>query len=106
MLTRLKTAIIVKQILAFLGTAPDALRGHLNLTELVRIVVATVLAGGGAYEVVRSLAANIAQWVAPGDVGLATAAFVLIIEVWRRLNHGDTVVDVEPFEESPPDSGA
>lgn len=96
MLDRIKTAVIVRSILAFLGSAPDAIRGHLNVSELIRIAVATVLAGGGVYEVVRSLAASIEQWVAPGDAGLATAAFVLVLEIWRRLKQGDRVVDVPP----------
>ena len=97
MIDRIKALVIVRSILSFLGTAPDALKDHLNVAELIRIAVTTVLAGGGAYEVFRALAGSIDQWVAPGDVGLVTAICVLVLEVWRRLRQGDKVIDVAAF---------
>ena len=97
MIDRIKATLIIRSILSFLGTAPDALKGHLNLAELIRIAVTTAVAGGGAYEVFRALAESIDAWVAPGDVGLATAVCVLVLEVWRRLGQGDRVVDTNQF---------
>ena len=97
MIDRIKATLIIRSILSFLGTAPDALKGHLNVNELVRIVVTTGLATGSAYEVFKALAGSIDTWVAPGDVGLVTAVCVLVIEVWRRLRQGDKVIDVAAF---------
>lgn len=97
MIDRIKATLIIRSILSFLGTAPDALKGHLNVNELVRIVVTTGLATGSAYEVFKALAGSIDTWVAPGDVGLATAVCVLVLEVWRRLGQGDRVVDTNQF---------
>lgn len=104
MFQRIKEAIIVKQILAFLGSAPNAVRDHLNVNELVRIVVAAVMAGGGAYEAFVALAGSIPSWVAPGDVGLATGVLLTLTEVWRRLRQGRVVVATAPAAaETPPD---
>lgn len=94
-MSKIKKFLIVRAVLNFLGEVPGAIRDHLNIGEIVRIVVASSLAGGGVYEAVRALAESIPQWVAPGDVGLVTAVFVLVIEVWRRLRQGKQAPTVE-----------
>lgn len=93
MFDRIKRAILARQIADFLGAVPGAIRSHLNTAELARIAAAALLSGGGVWGVLEALAKSLPQWVAPADVGLATGGFILLLEVARRLGHGD---EVEP----------
>lgn len=101
MFERIKTNLIVRWVSQFFGSAPDSIRSHLNLNELARVVVASLLSGGGAYEVVLALAESIPRWADPADVGLVTAGLVLVLEIWRRLGHGDATPPVPPPPSGP-----
>jgi hypothetical protein len=96
MLKRIKTNIIVANIIGFLGAAPGAVKQYLNVNELVRIVVAVIVSGGTAYQAVAALASNVPDWVAPEWTGVATAVFVLVLEAWRRLGQGKTTLQLPP----------
>lgn len=95
MFSRLKRAVVARQIADFLGAVPGAIRNHLNTAELARIVAAALLSGGGIWGALEALAKSLPEWVAPADVGFATGIFILILEIGRRLGHGD---EVEPSD--------
>jgi hypothetical protein len=73
----------------YLAEAPDAIKNHLNTTELLRIAVAALTTGGGVFSVLQAIVVNAGTiFPAPADAALATAVFTVILEVNRRLNHG------------------
>jgi hypothetical protein len=80
-----KLATVLKWLVA---TAPGAIAGHLNVSEIQRIAFATLLSSGSLAAIVPALLASIGTVVAPQDVALATALITLYTEVRRRLNHG------------------
>lgn len=75
----------------FFAEVPGSLKAHLNTQELVRIAVAALSAGGGAFGVLQALLVH-AGTIFPAPLDAALAAFVLttILETLRRLDHGDT----------------
>jgi hypothetical protein len=91
MFNKLKTAMVVRQVLAFFGEVPSSIRDHLNVDEIVRITVAALLAGGGIGGVMAELVTNLPALISPTDLGLATASIAAILEIARRLGHGITL---------------
>lgn len=100
MFEKLKVRAVLAYLSGFFAAAPKAVRNHLNLDELARIVVTAVMGGATAYEVLGALARNIPAWVAPADVALATGIALTLVEVARRLGHGP---EVPPPTAPPPD---
>lgn len=85
-------ASILLHVDGFLGAVPGAIAGHLNLAEVQRIAVATLLSGAGVAAIVPALLASVGTVIAPQDVAMVTAAITLVSEVRRRLPHGSPVV--------------
>lgn len=79
---------LVALIKSLLAEAPGALAGHLNVAEIQRIVLTTLLSSGGVAAILPALLASIGTIVAPQDVALATAAVTIVAEVRRRLGQG------------------
>lgn len=73
---------------SFLSEAPGAVAGHLNVPEIKRIALTTVLSSGGVAAVAPALLASVGTVVAPQDAALATALVTVASEVYRRLPHG------------------
>jgi hypothetical protein len=86
--TKLKTNLVVAAILGFLGSVPGSVKGYLNVQELLRVAVAAAVAGGGAWGAAAAIVADLPQIMTPQDLGLATSAVMLLVEVLRRLGHG------------------
>jgi hypothetical protein len=79
-------------IARFFAAAPGAIKNHLNTAELIRIAVTTLTAGGGIFSLLKAVEINAGQiFPSPADAGLATAVLTLILEVFRRLDHGQNV---------------
>jgi hypothetical protein len=78
----------------FFQEPPGALRDHLNIDELVRVVTVAVTAGGGLYGLLELLVVYAGTiFPAPADAGLAAAVLTLILESRRRLRQGATPPD-------------
>ena len=87
---------LLAYVLAYLGPVDRAIRDHLNVREIVRIIIVTIVAGGGTAGVVSAVKDDLPAIVQPGDVVLAASVLTVIEEVRRRLNHGD-VVKIKPM---------
>ena len=84
-------------VVKFAKEAPRSLKGHLNLDELTRVAVASFIAGGGAFGFLDSVVRNIGViFPAPADAALAVMLITLILDVARRLQHGDVVWAATP----------
>ena len=84
-----KLFLLIRQ---FLGSVPGAIRGHLNALELIRVVVTALVAGGGVAGVLQALLAAVGTvFIGPGDAAVATTVITLVLEVVRRLGHGQPV---------------
>jgi hypothetical protein len=89
MFERIKERIVMNFLKDWIAAAPSAIQKHLNLTELARIATTAVLSGSGVFGVLEALAKSLPDWVAPGDVGIATGIMILAVETMRRLGHGE-----------------
>lgn len=79
---------------SFLSAAPGALKNHLNIDELCRVVVAAVSAGGGVFAIFQAVLSQCgAIFPAPIDAAFAALVMTLILEATRRLDHGS---DLQP----------
>lgn len=93
---------------AFFRAAPGAIRGHVNLDELCRILVLAVLAHQGVLAVLSGIDAGAATvFVNPQDAALYTAWLAAIVETVRRFHHGNepiplTKAETEFIESRPP----
>ena len=76
-------------IVAFFGPVRDSIKGHVNLTELTRAILVGFAAGGTASELFAAIGQALPSIVSAEDLSLATAAFVIVAEVHRRLGHGE-----------------
>jgi hypothetical protein len=73
----------------FFAEVPGALKDHLNGSEVTRVVIAALSAGGGVFGVLQALATHAGViFPAPPDAALATAVLTLILEAHRRLGQG------------------
>jgi hypothetical protein len=82
----------LKSIRDFLGPAANSLKNHLNARELIRVVVTALVAGGGVAGVLQALLAAVGTvFIGPGDAAVATTVITLVLEVVRRLDHGQPV---------------
>jgi len=88
MFTRLKALIASNFIARFIGPVPGAIAKHLNVQELVRIVVTTITSTGSAAAILPALLAHVGLFVAAPDVAFASALLTVIVEIVRRLGHG------------------
>jgi hypothetical protein len=76
----------------FFAEVPGAIKGHLNIVELIRIAVMALAAGGGIFGLLQAIELNVGQiFPAPADAGLASAVLTLLLEVLRRLGQGQHV---------------
>jgi cobalamin synthase len=83
-------AALHRAVRQFFAAVPGSLRNHLNFEELARIAVTALTAGGGMFGVLEAVLRQAqAIFPAPADAALATALLTLILEVSRRLQHGD-----------------
>lgn len=74
----------------FFATAPGAIQKHLNVEELTRIVIASVTAGGGLFAILQAVMLHTGTiFPSPPDAALAAAVLTTIVEVHRRLGHGE-----------------
>jgi hypothetical protein len=72
----------------FFGEVPGALKNHLTASELFRIAVMALAAGGGMFGALQAVVVYVGPiFPAPADAGLASAVLTLILEVLRRLGH-------------------
>src|SRR4051794_28877150 len=95
MLDRLQASLLTRYLVGLvkkLGPVPKALAGHLNVQELLRIAVTAVVSGGGAAAILPAVLAHIDLVVAAPDVAVVTAGIAFLVEVVRRLQHGDQVI--------------
>lgn len=74
----------------FFAAVPGSLRDHLNFEELARIAITALTAGGGVFGLLEAVLSQApAVFPAPADAALAAALLTLILDVCRRLQHGD-----------------
>jgi cobalamin synthase len=88
---------LVDSVRDFLGAVPGAVKNHLNTEELARITLTAVVAGGGIFgilEAVMMAAGSI--FPAPTDAALAATILAVVLEVFRRLQHGDDPTAFRP----------
>lgn len=76
----------------YLGEAGMSVRGYVNVTELVRVVVVATVAGGGILGALSAIEKDLPAIVSPDNVALMSAVVVLIEELIRRLRHGSPLV--------------
>ena len=82
----------MNKVLKFFAAAPGAIRGTVNVSELVRAGVVGVVTGGGVAGGIQAIAQDLpAIVVHSADLPLAAAALAFGVEVYRRLSHGATV---------------
>jgi hypothetical protein len=73
----------------FFSEVPGSLKDHLNTTELIRIAVAALTAGGGVFGLLQAIETNVGLiFPSPADTALASAILTLLLETMRRLGHG------------------
>jgi hypothetical protein len=78
-----------KAVAVFAGPAEDSIKGHLNRTELGRVVVAALTAGAGLMGVLNAILANVATiFPSQFDAALGAVIVTVLIDVLRRLRHG------------------
>lgn len=81
---------MLAKFLDWLGPVVNAIRGHLNVAELGRVLVAAVVAGGGVLGLLESLRAAVGSIVVdPSDAAAVAAGLTLAIEIVRRLFQGE-----------------
>jgi hypothetical protein len=74
----------------FLGAAPNSLKHHLNKEELARVTLTSLGAGSGIYGLLQAIVLSAGLiFPAPIDAALAATILAAILEVLRRLDHGD-----------------
>jgi hypothetical protein len=87
-----KTSLIGDAIQGFLGQAEQSLQGHLNVSELLRVVVTALLTGAGTLGVLSAIqAAAGTVFPQPADAALAVSVLTAIADVVRRLGQGKTL---------------
>ncbi|GAC1475461.1 MAG: hypothetical protein NVSMB9_28060 [Isosphaeraceae bacterium] len=89
MLTPLALNIFAR-VKRFFRVVPGAIKNHLNVEELRRISLTSLLAGGGIFGVLQAVLQNTSSIVpAPQDAALAGAMLTVLLEVYRRLGQGE-----------------
>lgn len=78
----------LRRIVAWFGPVRDSVSGHLNVEELVRVVVVALAATGTVTGIKAEVTGHLSTILAPADLPLGTALFALIFETLRRLAHG------------------
>lgn len=74
----------------FVNAVPGSPRDHLSADELIRVALAALTVGGGAYGALDALLGCLGvTFPAPADAALAVALMTGILESSRRLRHGD-----------------
>ena len=77
----------------FFAAVPGSLMDHLNSEELIRIAITALTAGGGVLGIFEGVLGGVARvFPAPADAALAAALLTAILEVCRRLRHGEELV--------------
>jgi hypothetical protein len=91
----------------FFGPVPGALKDHLNTTELARIIITSLTAGGGILALLQALIMNVGTiFPAPTDAALAAVILTFLLDSLRRLGHGqDSVPGVATGMRNPGDNG-
>ncbi len=80
---------VLAKVSGFFSAVPGSLKGHLNTTELLRIAITALTAGGGILGILQMVLQNVGMiFPAPSDAALAGAVLTILIESLRRLNHG------------------
>jgi hypothetical protein len=74
------------------GPVSLSIRGFINTSELFRALVTSLVAGGGAATILSTLHDNARSIFRPQDIGVATTAILLVLEVFRRISQGEVVV--------------
>lgn len=93
--SRLKIASLVALIMRFVGPVPGAIAGHVNVPELVRCLVTSVMSGGVTVASLWAVGAQYPSYLSPADVPLAAATITFLGELFRRLGHG-TAIAIPP----------
>lgn len=70
------------------GEVRGHLKGHLNLQELVKVVLIALAHGATVHAVLSAIAGDLGNIVAPADLSVAVATLTLIAEIRRRLGEG------------------
>lgn len=79
---------------AFFTEVPGSLQGYLNRRELLRVLFLALAAGGGMTTILSNLRDSLnTVLVNPNDVGFVSAVIVAVIEIQRRLQHGQELAN-------------
>jgi hypothetical protein len=91
----------------FFGPVPGALKDHLNTSELSRITLTALTAGGGTLALLQALLMNVGNiFPAPTDAALAAVILTFLLEAVRRLGHGqDSASGATAGMHNPGDNG-
>jgi hypothetical protein len=85
-----RTRALAKKSVRYIEEVPGSLKGHLNREELVRVSLTAVTAGGGLFGLLQAISLSAGTiFPAPTDAALAAAVLTAILEVLRRLGHGN-----------------
>jgi hypothetical protein len=85
--------ILLETVRRFFAAVPGSVANHLNTEELIRIALTALTAGGGVLGLFEAVLGSVAVvFPAPADAALAAALLTVILEVCRRLRHGEALV--------------
>lgn len=81
--------LVITLIEDFFAPASGSLKNHLNVSELVRVLITSVLSGGGVLGFLGALLPSLGLiFPIPQDAALATGVLTAVSEIIRRLSHG------------------
>lgn len=86
---------LLARLKKYFAEVPGSIRGFLNVNELVRVLMTSIVSGGGVLAVLQALAASAGTiFPAAQDAALAALLLTSLLEVTRRLQQGVSLHDV------------
>lgn len=83
---------MIKSLKAYFKAAPGSIKGYVNTNELIRVMFFAIAAGSGSSVILSTLNQSLNTiLVRPEDVAISSAVLVAIIEIQRRLQHGQVL---------------
>lgn len=92
-LKRIGLKVAARAVADFVGPVPGAIKNHVNVEELARVAITALTSGGGLFGLLSAVALGAGTiFPAAGDSALAGVVLTAILEILRRLNHGDDLI--------------
>jgi hypothetical protein len=101
-MTRRKKRWKLPPWLRWFGPAVDSVKGHVNAHELHRSFFLAVATGGGIDGFLLAIQRDLPRWIDRDSVAIGGAILTLILEVRRRLGHGQEILGQGPFRPPEP----